>query len=294
MSSYPYTGAVAGAGPDDDGVVGTRDHETSGAARRLRYQHVYDYVLELIAREKLKPGDRLPSAPELAERTGVSMISVRRGLAELEHEGKVSRHQGVGTFVGHGRIVTAPSHSGELLASLVGRTPRPTVRTELLGIRVGKASRSTAAALSIKVGEPVWEVRRLRHVGESASILERAVLPIVRVSVLDEAYLRTGKSMYAYLEREFGLRDAATEQAIEVDRPSSAERQVLKLGATARVVRIRGISFDADGVPFDCYEQVYGASNFVFYVASADRRELLEPTDMGEWLVEPLGGSGGR
>lgn len=264
------------------------------AAGRLRYQQVYQYVLDLIAEEQLKPGDKLPSASKLAERTGVSMISVRRGLAELEHEGKVTRHQGVGTFVGRGRIVTAPSHSGELLSSLMGRKARRKVHTELLGITLGTASKNIAAALSIKVGEPVWEVRRLRHVGASASILERAVLPLVRVPALDEAYLRAGNSMYAYLEREYGLSDATTEQAIEVDRPSAEERQVLKLSNTASVVRIRGISFDANGTAFDCYEQVYGATNFIFYVASVDRRELLQPEDMGEWLVEPLGAGSRR
>jgi GntR family transcriptional regulator len=95
--------------------------------------------------------------------------------------------------------------------------------------------------------------------------------------------------MYAYLEREYGLSDAATEQAIQVDQPSQEEWRVLGLRASASVVRIRGISFDASGTAFDCYEQVYGASNFVFYITNVDRRELLQPGDRGDWLVEPFG-----
>ncbi len=257
--------------------------------RKLRYEKVQEYVLELIAERDLQPGDKLPSASRLAELTDVSMISVRRGLTELENEGIIYRHQGVGTFVGTGRIVTAPSRSGELLSSLVGRKMRLRVRTELLSMVVGAASANIASALSIKAGEPVWEVRRLRHVGAAASIFERAVLPIVRVPVLDEAYLSAGKSMYAYLEREYGLTDAMTEQAIQVDHPTKEEQKVLSLRATANVVRIRGISLDVEGTAFDCYEQVYGASNFIFYVENVDRRELLQPADMGDWLVEPIG-----
>ena len=257
-------------------------------ARQLRYRKVYDYILGLIAQSGLKPGDKLPSATELARRTGVSMISVRRGLAELEYEGKVSRHQGVGTFVGRGRIVTAPSHSGELLASIVGRAARPKVRTELLGITVGVADKNIAAALAINVGEPAWEIRRLRRVGGTASILERAVLPLVRVPTVDEAYLRAGKSLYAYLELQYGLQDATAEQVIEVDRATAEERRTLGLGRTEGIVRIRGVSFDAGGTAFDCYEQVYGASSFVFYIAGGDRRHLLRPDDLGPWLVEPL------
>ncbi|WAX56681.1 GntR family transcriptional regulator [Jatrophihabitans cynanchi] len=264
------------------------DSEASGAERRLRYERVYDYVLELIKRERLKPGDRLPSAPELAERTGVSMISVRRGLEELEREGRVSRHQGVGTFVGSGRIVADPSRGGELLASLSDGSARPKLRTELLGITVGTTSHNIARALVIDASQPVWEVRRLRRVGGSAAILERAVLPLSRVPALDESYLRAGKSLYTYLAEQYGLRDDYVEQAIEVDRPSPADRQVLELGRTDHVVRIRGVSFDADGSAFDCYEQTYRATEFIFYSAGGTNRQLLQPGKAGEWLVRPL------
>lgn len=261
-----------------------------GAERQLRYQRVYEYVLELIRAERLKPGDRLPSAPELAARTGVSMISVRRGLEELEREGRVSRHQGVGTFVGSGRIVTEPSRGGELLATLSDTAARPKVRTELLGVTVGTTSRTIARALAISASEPVWEVRRLRRVGGSAAILERAVLPLSRVPALDEGYLRVGKSLYTYLNERYGLHDDYVEQAFEVDRPLPEERQVLGLGRGEHVVRIRGVSFAADGSAFDCYAQTYRATEFVFYSAGGTNRQLLQPRKAGDWLVRPLAG----
>lgn len=262
----------------------------NSTAPGLRYRQVYQYVLDLIADEDLQPGDRLPTAASLAERTGVSLISVRRGLAELEQEGRIIRHQGLGTFIAQNRIVTAPSHTGELLGSLVGNKTPVDVRTELLNLTVGAASKNIAAALSIKPKEPVWEVRRLRHMGAKASILERAVLPLVRVPVLDETYLRAGKSMYEYLRQEYGLIDAATEQAIQVDRASPEEQAALKLPSRhPDVVRIRGISFNTDGIAFDCYEHAYAATDFIFYLAGADHRELLHPDNTGSWLVEPIG-----
>ena len=54
---------------------------------QLRYQQVYQYVVDLIAEHDLQAGDKLPSASDLTARTGVSMISVRRALTELENEG---------------------------------------------------------------------------------------------------------------------------------------------------------------------------------------------------------------
>lgn len=254
----------------------------------LRYQQVYQYVLDLIRDQKMKPGDKLPSTTELATLTGVSMISVRRGLSELEQEGKIDRRQGLGTFVGHGRVIAAPNRTGGLLNTLAYRKPQTSLKSELLGLTVGAADKNIATALSIPQSAPVWEVRRLRHVSMSALVLERAVLPLAAVPALDEAYLRAGNSMYGYLEREYGLVDSITEQTIEVDTASADQRSILGLGDDAAVVRIRGISFDPGGTAFDCYEQVYGASDFIFYVASADRRELLRPGNTDEWLVKPF------
>ena len=84
--------------------------------RKLRYQHVYDLVLAIMAERDLKPGDRLPSTTELAEIAEVSSISVRRALDELERAGKITRRQGLGTFVAESRIASDPTRPGELLA----------------------------------------------------------------------------------------------------------------------------------------------------------------------------------
>src|SRR2546430_5650049 len=60
----------------------------------------------------------LPTHAELAELTGVSLITVRRALDELERAGKVRRHQGLGTFLARPRIVTEPTRAGSLLGTL--------------------------------------------------------------------------------------------------------------------------------------------------------------------------------
>lgn len=258
------------------------------AGRRLQYRKVYDFVGDLIAASNLQPGDKLPSATDLAERTGVSLISVRRGLDELEHEGRIRRRQGLGTFVGSGRVVTEPTQSGDLLGSIAAGTIRSDVDTRLLSLTVGKASTGITVALSIPPGAPVWEVRRLRLVNRIESIYERAVLPLTRVPMLDEAYLAAGSSLYTYLRTHYGLSDATTEQVIEVDHPRPEERKQLHLKASDTVTRVRGISFDEGGIAFDCYEQAYEASSFLFYVSGSERREFLRSVDLEPWLIEPL------
>ena len=51
--------------------------------------------------QDLQPGDKLPSEPQLAQRFGVSRVTVREVLGQLATEGFVTRRQGSGTYVNH-------------------------------------------------------------------------------------------------------------------------------------------------------------------------------------------------
>lgn len=53
----------------------------------------------LILEGELQPGDRLPSEPELCELLGVSRVSIRQALHELQARGLIDRKPGRGTIV---------------------------------------------------------------------------------------------------------------------------------------------------------------------------------------------------
>jgi GntR family transcriptional regulator len=259
--------------------------------RKLRYEVVYDWILDHIATKGLQGGDKLPSATDLADLTGVSLISVRHALAQLENEGRIQRHQGIGTFVARPKIMSEPSRPGELLQTLSPESHGPELKTELLQILIGLPSANIAKALAIEPGQPVWEITRRRSLGAAPAILEQAVLPLSLVPALDEKNLAAGDSMYRYLAERYGLRDEYSEQSLEVARANAAERDALGLGPRDQVVRVRGVSFTAEGKAFDCYRQSYRASDFIFYTAGSGSRRLLQPADIGDWVVQPLSGS---
>lgn len=67
--------------------------------RRPVPQGVAQYLLDLVAGEGLKPGDRLPSERELVQRLGISRSSVRQAISALESRGMISVQPGRGVFV---------------------------------------------------------------------------------------------------------------------------------------------------------------------------------------------------
>lgn len=63
------------------------------------YVQVREYVRGLIDRGQLRPGDKVPTEVELARMFGVSLITSKRALSDLEIEGLIKREQGRGSFV---------------------------------------------------------------------------------------------------------------------------------------------------------------------------------------------------
>jgi len=57
-------------------------------------EQVVARVYELIKREELKPGDRLPPERELAKQLGISRPSLRAGLSSLISMGVLQSRQG--------------------------------------------------------------------------------------------------------------------------------------------------------------------------------------------------------
>jgi DNA-binding LacI/PurR family transcriptional regulator len=79
--------------------VETKSHNDRSSARQLYYDRVRDKVLDLIRKDELQPGDRLPSERELSKVFGLNHLTVRKGLAALVNERIIERRVGAGTFL---------------------------------------------------------------------------------------------------------------------------------------------------------------------------------------------------
>jgi GntR family transcriptional regulator len=257
-------------------------------ATKLRYERVMELVERLITEAGSVPGSRLPSRQQLAQMAGVSMISVRRALDELERVGRVTSHQGVGTFVSRPRIVMEPGRTGPLLGTLGGYQSPPPLTTHVLELRQGLPGANIADALNLEPGARVWLVLRLREIEGSPAIMEQAVIPVALAPDLDLHVAELSTSLYGLLSRVYGLADDTEEQYLEVAQATADEQRHLRLAHGAQVVRLRGISSDRSGVAFDCFQQVYPADGFVFYVAGRTARRVFRGADVREWHVAPI------
>jgi GntR family transcriptional regulator, transcriptional repressor for pyruvate dehydrogenase complex len=121
-------------------------------------EQVVARVYELIKREELKPGDRLPPERELAKDLGISRPSLRSGLSSLISMGVLRSRQGAGTFIADGPPVL-DSEPLRLLAALHGFSfehmfeTRSVLEVGAAGLAAERANGDQLATMSEEIAE---------------------------------------------------------------------------------------------------------------------------------------------
>lgn len=135
----------------------------------------------LILDGELKDGDRLPTEHELSEIFGVSRVSVRQALHELEARGLIDRRPGRGTVVTTAASARA-GHAGEVLSALLdGSEPETVELTRIMELRSVIEPPIAALAATRVTPRDVEQLRSLVVEMESETDLDR-------YAVLDRAF----------------------------------------------------------------------------------------------------------
>ena len=170
------------------------------AARRPLYVEVRQEIIGVL-RDRYRPGDRLPSEPDLATTYGVSRPTIREVLRSLESDGLVRRVHGVGTFVTQTRPVVSSRFDLD-----IGVTEAVTAAHQRLGVQILRVSHEAAPALiadrlELTAGAPLLWVERIIRVNDVAGA--HAIDAIPRDITGDAEYVEG--SVYRFLESTLGL-----------------------------------------------------------------------------------------
>ena len=190
------------------------------------------YQLENVLREKItsgafEAGERLPTESDLIEQYGVSRITVRQALQALDEEGLIERQQGRGTFVSNRksrkkRFAGTIHLTGSLdeLIEMGMDTP-----VKVLEMNRVEADSHEAESLEIKIGTPIYRLKRLRlNEGKPFGLIIN-YLPDEIGSALTMAELSSGALLHT-METKLGLN---LDNAIQQIHAELADPYVAKL-----------------------------------------------------------------
>lgn len=235
----------------------------AGTPAHVQIEH---WLVDVIAKGGLAAGDRLPAERAFAQALGVSRMTLRQALAGLEQRGVLMRTTG---RTG-GAFVVEPKIDCDL-TGLAGFTEQMRRAQKRAGARVvvartAPASRATAEALGVGVGDPVHELVRVRSANRIPLALERSYLPAERLPGLLDHRL-TG-SVYALLERHY---DLAPSTAVEFLEPVIArvdEAEALGIAVGSPLMLIERTAYSAAGVPVEFARDLFRADRMRIMVRS--------------------------
>jgi DNA-binding transcriptional regulator YhcF (GntR family) len=138
------------------GPTSTTRHQNLPAGPVPKHVQLREILRELVLSGQF-PGGQLPSERVLADRYGVSRITVRTAIEQLIADGHVIRIRGRGTF-------TTQAVGRAQLCSVTERAAQQGVhlQTKVLGTAETTPPATIAEALGLADGQPAYQVRRLR------------------------------------------------------------------------------------------------------------------------------------
>jgi DNA-binding GntR family transcriptional regulator len=206
-----------------------------------------------------RPGERIPSEPELARQETVSRSSMRAAITMLEEEGYVRRLHGSGTYVTHRPALPNDLGRNFGVSSLIASTGlEPGTQEESASLEPAPAA--VGEALGVEEGDPVGVLRRVRTAGDRRVV---DVTDWCRVDHIAPEDLSDIGSMYAALA-ERGL---SVDHGVAHLTPWNADGEVarrLEVPSGTLLLTIDQIDRTADGVAVLVSREHHLADAFTF------------------------------
>jgi len=230
------------------------------------------YQLENVLREKITSGaysggDRLPTEIELIQEYNVSRITVRQALQALADDGLIDRKQGRGTYVAERkskkRKFSGTIHLTGSLDELIAMGMDTPVK--VLEMNRVEADAHEAELLQIKIGTPIYRLKRLRMNENKPFGLIINYLPEEIGSRLTVAELSSGALLHTIESKlKYNLESAHQEIKAELSDPYVANLLDVRVGTA--LLSIERTVYTDKGVPVEYVHTLYRSDLYGYSV----------------------------
>lgn len=228
------------------------------------YYQLYSVLKERIVDGTYQVGETLPSENEMIREFGVSRITVRRALSDLENDGYIEKRKGKGSIVLRMRLDRPLTVFNSFSGDAIARGDRPgsivlSVERMLAGVHV-------AEKLGISANDEVYALIRLRLLNG-------------RIVALHKSYVRTDlgfeispedfgedTSLYSFLE-EHGIVLGSADETVEARLATAELRRYLFIDEQyCAVVYKERVTYDVRMNPIEFSENSYLGDQYKYSI----------------------------
>lgn len=142
--------------------------------RQPKYQSIHATLRQQILSGELAAGSQLPPQQEMAERFGVTLMTLRQAIATLESEGLVWAERGKGTFVSDAPVDIPLDNLSSFADQM--RTAGVEMTTEVLAVEAVAAGNHPLPSAALDIDGELICITRRRSTGGVPFGLQRSYL----------------------------------------------------------------------------------------------------------------------
>ncbi|MTV37219.1 GntR family transcriptional regulator [Duganella radicis] len=232
------------------------------------YTQVKENLRERILDGTYPAHAKLPAESELSTIFGVSRITVRQALSDLQKEGVIFKIPGKGTFVAKPKAfqqLTQLEGFGEAMSRMGYE-----IYNQVTSHKTIAATPHVAQQLQVAVGTEVTEIKRIRHLNREPVSLEVTYLAQDIGERLAREDLAT-RDIFLILENDYGIPLGRADLQVDAILADDTLAHALRVQQGSAVLRIERLTHRADGAPLD-FEYLYFRGDAFQYRLQINRR----------------------
>lgn len=238
------------------------------------HAQIRENLRERILDGSYPPHARLPAESELGSIFGVSRITVRQALGDLQREGIIFRIPGKGTFVSKTKAYQELTQL-EGFAEAMARMGH-VIHNEVIGHHRIAATAQVAERMQVGTGEPVMEIKRVRYLDKEPVSLEISYLPEdIAQRLRNEDLAR--RDIFRILEDDYSIPLGHADIRIDAVVADGTLARTLRVEDGAALLRLERLTHTVDGRPLDFEYLTFRGDAFQFRLRLA-RHPSAAPT----------------
>lgn len=229
------------------------------------YRQVKNHILTEIQAGKRKPGEQLKPEMELSREYGVSRVTIRKALEELESEGYLVKQQGKGTFVSRPKLQRKIDYVTSFSMACKYNDMVPTSLVVKSEVQMQGSDPEVERFLELSEDDKILYIQRLRLADGEPVMLENNYYSWNRFQGLlaeDLTESVYGLLIYKYHVLPFG--DA--ENTLEIVRANKEQAELLRVPVGEPLFFMNGGISEPDKTPIHFGRQYIVGSRYKFTI----------------------------
>lgn len=227
---------------------------------------VKSYLIEYIQNAFHEGLTKLPPENVVAQNLGISRVTLRRALGELERDGVVIRIQGRGTFINPEAVsIQANFIPGEEFKKLIGACGYQ-ASVQIIDLKKCLPSEADRRILGLEAGEEIYSIEKLYFANGHPAIVSVDRIPVNAIDICPQPDYMEQNSIFDLLRDYGGIiieRDKIAIESISYQKACTCAASGARLECDSALL-LRGINYDRTNRPVLVDTELYDTNYIRF------------------------------